>query len=258
MDQKRRDFDHQISAAIGHGDVHLLLQLAAEDHPVWYDSPQLLSRVAQGLSYLDRNDDAMHALDECSARFPSAVLPKQVRAIALLLKKEWQEAQRIIGPLIEAGQENAETLYLHGWIWSERYKQTHDPIFLERSRDAYGRAFERHPDHFYPGFNAAMKSAMLADLESARALAHAVEVLLRNEPHKGFWMAGAFAIVRLIQGFVDEATDLFRQAVVRNSSQVALHKDTLDDVRRLYDPLELSEEQRNAIERAFDHRRLSI
>src|SRR5215472_5178329 len=132
--------------------------------------------------------------------FPRAVRPRQLEASALARSGKWQQAQLILTQLYEEKERDPETVGLLARTWMDRYGAEKNPLFLNKARDLYAEAFDTSPDDFYTGINAASKSAMLGDLDSAANYAKRVEALVGTEPSPGdYWKTATSAEVRLLQ-----------------------------------------------------------
>jgi hypothetical protein len=118
---------------------------------------------------LKRNADAITILDRARQRFPRAVRPKQLYALALARRSNTDDldnAQQILGELYESGERDPETQGIYGRTWMDRYALSLDVGDLRQSRDLYAEAFERGPDDYYTGINAAAKNVFLGSAES--------------------------------------------------------------------------------------------
>jgi hypothetical protein len=63
----------------------------------------------------------------------------------------------------------------------DRYSQTNDKIFLLKSRDLYRQAFEACPSDYYTGINAASKSLLAGEKETASQLAKRVQDIVGDK-----------------------------------------------------------------------------
>jgi hypothetical protein len=106
------------------------------------------------------------------ARFPRALRPHQLHALALARRAEagdLEEAQRILGRLVAAGERDPETLGIYARTWTDRYERSRTRDDLLQARDHLTEAFRLAPDDAYVGINAAAKHVFTGDLERARA-----------------------------------------------------------------------------------------
>ena len=119
-----------------------------------------------------------------------------------------KQAQRILGRLYQDGQRDPETLGIYGRTWMDRYNKSNDPSDLQQSRDLYAEAFQRAPDDYYTGINAAAKSALLgtpADVELGGKLADQVQTIVGTDPVQGdYWKTATVGEVFLLKkNYVD-------------------------------------------------------
>jgi hypothetical protein len=94
---------------------------------------------------LGKNEDAIRMLEQLEQKFPRAIRPQQLRALALARRgnnDDLRQAQRILGALVEAGEKDPETLGIYARTWMDRYGRSLDRSDLEQSRDLYAQAFE--------------------------------------------------------------------------------------------------------------------
>ena len=62
----------------------------------------------------------------------------------------------------------------------DRYRATGNKIFLRKSRSIYNLAFQNNPNNPFVGMNAAVKGAMLGELDETEELLKSVERLLSD------------------------------------------------------------------------------
>jgi hypothetical protein len=93
--------------------------------------------------------------------------------------------------LNELKERDPETLGILARTWMDRYSISRDLNDLRQSRDYYAEAFERAPDDYYTGINAAAKSVLLGtpqDLAKADEYAGKVQKLVGSEARAGdYW-----------------------------------------------------------------------
>src|SRR5262249_36492005 len=153
---------NKIAAAIAIGNAKQLISLHQESGVPWEISATLGCKAAEGLIKLGYDDEALGILKELEARFPRAVRPKQLCALALARRAvkrkstdDLDEAQTIMAELYAAGQRDPETLGIYGRTWMDRYQLDQDLASLRKSRDLYAEAFDAAQDDYYTGINAA-------------------------------------------------------------------------------------------------------
>ncbi|MGB9182174.1 MAG: TRAFs-binding domain-containing protein, partial [Pyrinomonadaceae bacterium] len=164
----------RIGAAIKNKRPERLVQLFEEDGLPWKTSAALGSKAAEGLTKLDRNDEAIQMLEKLEQRFSKAIRPKQLKALALARRgreDDLMQAQEILGELYQTGERDPEALSIYARTWMDRYDQSGDINDLRQSRDLYIEAFDTKQDDYYTGINAASKSVFLGSEEDLKRAA---------------------------------------------------------------------------------------
>jgi len=250
----------EIGAAIRNKDPEQLLELFTTGGLAWETSSALACKAAEGLIKLGRNDDAIRVLEDVERKFPRAIRPKQLRALALARRNhdgDRRTAQRIVGALYEAGERDPETLGIYGRTWMDRYSTSGDVSDLAQSRDLYAEAFERAQDDYYTGINAASKSVLLGteeDLARAEDYAARVQKIVGTEPKEGdYWMTATIGEVFLLMKKYEDAARLYKSAVAMARAEIANHQSTWTQARRLMEKLDPLPEERASIRSAFAH-----
>lgn len=250
----------EIGAAIRNKDPELLIELFTTGGLSWETSSALGCKAADGLLRLGRNEEALRMLDQLEQRFPRAVRPRQLRALALARRNapgDLRQAQRVLGTLYEAGERDPETLGIYGRTWMDRYNTSGDLSDLQQSRDLYAEAFERAGDDYYTGINAASKSVLLGtpeDLTRAAGYAARVQKIVGKEPRPGdYWMTATVGEVFLLMKQYADAARLYKAAVATARSETASHQSTWTQACRLMAQLQPSAEERALVRAAFAH-----
>jgi len=261
----------KIEAAIESGRVQRLKELFDQGGLPWHTSSALGCKAAEGLTRLDRNDDAIEMLEKLEKRFKKAIRPKQLHALALArraankdlnIKEEEREknldqAQEILGALYKAGEHDPETLGILARTWMDRYNKSKNIIHLKKSRRLYAEAFDAAQDDYYTGINAASKSVLIgsnADLEIAASYADKVREIVGKKVHSGdYWKTATVAETFLIQKNYQKAAELYEAAVEMSPEEIGSHKSTFGQAKLLMEKLEATEEERNLINNAFAH-----
>lgn len=250
----------RIGAAIKNKYPERLVQLFEEGGLPWRTSAALGCKAAEGLTKLDRNNQAIEMLEKIEQSFPKAIRPKQLRALALArrgLDNDLMIAQEILGELYQQGERDPETLGIYGRTWMDRYKQSGDVNDLKQSRDLYAEAFNQAEDDYYTGINAAAKSVFLGseeDLGKANEYAQRVQAIVGTTLSPGnYWMTATVAEVFLIQEKYEEAGRLYEAAVATARTEVGSHKTTWTQACRLMEKLQPSMEARAFIRKPFEH-----
>jgi tetratricopeptide (TPR) repeat protein len=166
-------------------------------------------------------------------------------------------AQEILGELYEQGERDPETLGIYGRTWMDRYTKSGDVSDLQQSRDLYAEAFERAPDDYYTGINAAAKSVFVGtpdDLNKAADYAERVQKIVGNAARAGdYWMTATVGEVFLIQKNYRDAARLYEMAVAMARKEIASHLSTWKQACRLMEKLRPSQEERSLVRQVFTH-----
>lgn len=215
VDEQMRDGLLSIRACRDAGAADELAALGATDDMAWTSTPMLLCAAAEGLIAMKKLPEVLRVLDRAEQAFPKAVRPKQLRGLALARNKETLKAQLVLGKLYAAGEIGPETLGILARTWMDRYNLTGDRMFLLKSRDLYRQAFEAFPSDYYTGINAASKSLLAGEKETAAQLAQRVQDIVGDKPVPGdYWKSATVAEVQLLQGNFEAAATLYEAAVV--------------------------------------------
>jgi hypothetical protein len=260
QDEAAQDAAAKIGAAIKNAMPDRLMELFEQGGAVWQTSSALGCKAAEGLTKLGRNDDAISLLNKIAQRFPRAIRPKQLYALALARRGRGDDlanAQEILGELYEKGERDPETLGIYGRTWMDRYSKSGDESDLRQSRDLYAEAFARAPDDYYTGINAAAKSVFLGtdeDLMRSANYAAQVQKIVGKEPRAGdYWMTATVGEVFLIQKKYQDAGRLYEDAVAMARKETASHLTTWKQACRLMSKLQPTPEERAMIRKPFTH-----
>ena len=252
VDAQMRDGLLSVKAARDAGDADALVALAETDDMAWTGSPMLMCSVAEGLIAMNKTPEAIKVLDRVEAAFPKALRPKQLRGLALARSQQTMKAQLLLGKLYAAGEIDPETLGVLARTWMDRYNQSGDQLFLLKSRDLYRQAFEAFPTDYYTGINAASKSLLAGEKETAAQLAARVQKVVGDKPvANDYWMTATAAELQLLQAKFPEAAALYRAAVVMAPGDKASHESTHAQAKLLSQTLGASDEQCALIDAAF-------
>ncbi len=254
VDEKTKEAEASIAAALDIGSVSRLVQLAESTEVHWWSSPMLGSQVAEALTKLGKYEETITILEGVEERYPKAIRPKQLRGLALARMGELESAQMVLGELVKAGENDPETLGLFARTWADRYKISGSELHLKRSRDSYRQAFHNAPNDYYTGINVASKSVLLGDTEEADKYACLVEKIVGTEQHQGdYWMTATVAEVQLIRQNYNQAAMLYSNAVAMAPEEVGSHKTTWQQAQLLMDKLDTSIDNRAEVAKAFSH-----
>jgi Flp pilus assembly protein TadD len=252
VDDQMRDGLLSVKASRDAGDADGLVALTATDDMAWTGSPMLLCAAAEGLIAMKKVREALQVLDRAEQAFPKAVRPKQLRGLALARSGETMKAQLVLGKLHAAGEIGPETLGILARTWMDRYNQTGERTFLLKSRDLYRQAFEAFPADYYTGINAAAKSLLAGEKETAAQLAKRVQELVGERPvPDDYWKTATVAEVQLLQGAFDAAARLYAAAVVTAPLDRGSHVSSHGQDKLLLAALGATDEQRAIIAAAF-------
>ncbi|MFY9992214.1 MAG: TRAFs-binding domain-containing protein [Rhodoplanes sp.] len=252
VDAQMRDGLLTVKAARDAGDADALVALAETDDLATTGSPMLMCSVAEGLIAMEKTSEAITILDRVEAAFPKALRPKQLRGFALARSGQTMKAQMVLGKLYAAGEIDPETLGILARTWMDRYNQSGDQLFLLKSRDLYRQAFEAFPTDYYTGINAASKSLLAGEKETAAQLAARVQKVVGDKPVvNDYWMTATAAELQLLQSKFSEAAALYRAALVMAPGDKASHESTHAQAKLLLQALGASEGQRALIDAAF-------
>jgi len=215
VDEEVKRARSAIQAARLDGDAERLLEMSRSEHLAWSNSPVLGCAVAEALIALNHNDEALELLSRLCKGFPKTLRPRQLQGLAYARKREGRSAQTILGELYAAGEIDPETLGIYARTWMDRYNATKDRRYLLKSRDLYRQAFEAASKDFYTGINAATKSLLLDEQQTAQQLAQRVEQLVGTKAVPGkYWETATVAEVQLLQSHYVEAGQLYQAAIV--------------------------------------------
>lgn len=250
----------RISAAIKNRNPQRLLQLFEEGGLPWQTSAALGCKAAEGLTRLDRNDEAIRVLEKLEERFPKAIRTRQLHALALArgnTEDGLARAQEILGELYHLGEKDPETLGIYGRTWMDRYTRSGDLNDLKQSRDLYAEAFSNAQDDYYTGINAAAKSVFIGtetDISLASEYARRVQNIVGTEAHPDdYWKTATVAEAFLIQKNYENAGRLYEAAVAAARSEIGSHKSTWQQACRLMAKLRPGEDERALIRKPFEH-----
>jgi hypothetical protein len=243
-----------IAAARLDGDIDTLLQLASSTTLAWVNSPMLGCAVTDALIALNKNDEALQVATKLCADFPKTARPKQLQGLAQARKGNWRAAQTILGGLYVAGELDPETLGIYARTWMDRYKDTKDNRYLLKSRDLYRQAFETDPKDYYTGINAATKSLLLDETDTASQLAARVEKLVGSDPvQSDYWKTATIAEVQLLQKNYAKAGQLYQAAIIAAPEEIGSHTSTCNQAKLILSHLNATPEETALVLKPFDH-----
>jgi hypothetical protein len=250
----------KVNAAIKQGRPAKLVQLFEDGGLPWKTTAALGCKTAEGLIRLKKNDEAIAIIEKIEGAFKMALRPKQLKALALARRgkdEDLEKAQDILGELYERNHLDPETMGIYARTWMDRYAKSNDAGDLIQSRDLYAEAFEKAPDDYYSGINAAAKSVFIGteeDLKKAADYAAKVQAITKTEAVPGdYWKTATIAEVFLIQKKYKEAGDMYEKAVAMARSETGSHESTYAQAKRLMDKLKPTDAEREMVATAFKH-----
>jgi hypothetical protein len=254
VDEELKIARTKIKAARLDGDYDGLTTLASSEHLAWINSPTLGCEVAEALIGLKRIDDALKIVAKLCDAFPKTLRPKQLMGLAYARGGDWRKAQSVLGEFYAAGEIDPETLGIYARTWMDRYNATEDRRYLLKSRDFYRQAFEATPTDSYTGINAATKSLLLDEKETAQQLAQRVEKLTGVAPVAGdYWKTATVAEVQLLQGNFPAAATLYQATVISTPEDIGSHESTRNQALLILSHLAATPEQRDSVLLPFAH-----
>lgn len=247
----------KITAAIKNGRPQKLLQLFQEGGLPWKTTASLACKAAEGLIKLGNEDDAIKMLEQIEKNFPKSVRPKQLKALALARRgknDDLDNAQDILGELYALNHLDPETLGIYGRTWMDRYKLSGNISELRQSRNYYAEAFEKAPDDYYTGINAASKSIFLEEVDKGKAFAEKVELLTGNKAVPGdYWRTATIAEVLLIQEKYKDAAEMYQQAIDIAPTEIRSHESSWKQAKTLIDKLPGDDDEKKLVLNIFNH-----
>ena len=245
----------KIKAAIRNGRPEKLLQLYYESGVPWKTSSSLGCKTAEGLIKLGSEDQAIDMLNAMEGYFSKSIRPKQLKALALARRgrgNDLVEAQDILGQLYSNNHLDPETLGIYGRTYMDQYRISHKISDLRQSRNYYAEAFEKAPDDYYTGINAASKSILLGEIDQGISFAKKVQALVGEKVVVGdYWQTATVAEVLLIQKKYDQAAVMYQQAVGMAPNEKSSHESTANQARLLLEKLGADLETKREVVGAF-------
>lgn len=245
----------KINAAIRNGRSDKLLQLYADGGLTWKTAASLTCKTAEGLIKLGNADDAINMLSQAEKDFPKSIRPQQLKALALARRgkeTDLDNAQDILGELYGLNHLDPETLGIYGRTWMDRYKVSNKLFDLRQSRNYYAEAFEKAPDDYYTGINAASKSILLGDIDKGMNYAKQVEAIVGDKPVSGdYWKTATIGEVLLVQKKYTEAADMYQKAIDMAPSETGSHQSTYKQAKLLMEKLGAGDEERKLVDGVF-------
>ena len=128
---------------------------------------------------------------------------RQIRALALARMGSSEQAHEILSQLRAEAHDDEETLGLLARIYKDLWIKTGDPKDLEQAYDGYAQAYNRSPDRYWTGINAATLAFAKGDREAASAFASQIratclEKLESTADADALWLKATIAEASLV------------------------------------------------------------
>jgi tetratricopeptide (TPR) repeat protein len=136
----------------------------------------------------------------------------------------------------------------------DRFKLSGKVSELRQSRDCYANAFEKAPDDYYTGINAASKSILLGEMEVGQSYAEKVEQIVGNKAVPGdYWQTATIAEVLLLQKKYKEAADMYQHAIDIAPMEIKSAETTWKQAKLLLEKLGATEEEKQMVSKVFNY-----
>lgn len=227
--------------------------------------PTLAALAADQLIAGRHYENALRVIERAKPRFPSSLRLQQLHGLTLRRLKRTREAIRELRVLYEDGHRDPETLGMLAACWADEWEKGRKAgtaglppeDALEHSRNLYREAFTLVPSDTYVGINAASKSALLGDLETAQQLAEQVLARLdelnqlRGRPSDDYWERATEAEAMLLLGDAAAALGLYHEARIAHLHELGNIESTWTQLRRLLEVLPLAEDMKQRFRHEF-------
>lgn len=250
----------QVNASIRNGRWERLLELFELSGVPWETSAALGCKAANGLISLKKYTEAIGVIDQLKIKFPKSLRPKQLKALALArrgLENDIEDAQEILGILYETNHLDPESLGIYARTWMDRYVVSNEINDLKQSRKFYEDAFEKSPDDFYTGINAAAKSLFIntpEDMSKALQYAERVQKIVGTSVvSDDYWKTATIAEVFLIQKRYREAGEMYSQAILIEPKSFGSHESSRGQALKILEKLQADEIERFHVLEPFLH-----
>ncbi|MGO9519578.1 MAG: tetratricopeptide repeat-containing protein, partial [Candidatus Korobacteraceae bacterium] len=222
----------------------------------WEGGPYLYTRLANALIQKAQYAEARDVLKEVGEKFAETLRWRQLKGSALARFGLTEEARQVFEALEAEGHRDPETLGIHARTWMDSYDKSGDVEELRHSRQLYAEAFEIMPADYYPGINAAAKSAFLREFDTAHAYNRQVRKILAVALRKAlddYWLLATVGETKLIKKNYIGAAKSYRRAVIKSPKELGDHFSTWLQAKRLMHILETPDADRDKIWRQFQH-----
>lgn len=247
------------------GRVQEILERVKSDDLAYTTSATIPAVAVDQLIRGKRYGEALAALDVALARFPSSLRLRQFQGLALRRSGKVEDAAYCLNLLVEEGHDDPETIGMLGAVYADLWETklaagdgngARDA--LEKSRNLYRDAFRKVPSDTYVGINAASKSALLGELDAARAIAADVtrrideaRTARGGAPAADYWERATEAEALLLQGKAAEALVLYHDARVAFQNEIGSIESTAKQLGRLLTVLDVPDDVRQKLRSEF-------
>jgi len=257
IDDRTRKTLMRIRALQQVGDAEEILRLARTFDPSLTWAELLPCAAAEALLRLGRYAESVSILRPLQDQYPSSLRIGQLLATALHRHGEFDEARTILAHLYELGSRDAETLGLYARICMQQYRSHGKSVDLEMAQSLYREGFDRFPNDYYLGINAASTSILLGSVEDAHRFAERVVDIIDETPRRDFWLQVTRAEAELILGRYKSAANAYRLAVETNPTALGSHVSTWMQATKLMESLGASSDERDKIALALGQSNLT-
>ena len=249
----------QVNANIRNGRWERLLELLEQGGIPWETSAALGCKTANGLISLKKYTEAIQVLKDLKIKFPKSLRPKQLIALAFARRGnagDIEDAQEILGILHHHNHLDPESMGIYARTWMDRYVLSNDINDLKQARKLYADAFEKTPDDFYTGINAASKSILIgtdADIAKAYEYAERVqEIVGISSIQNDYWKTATVAEVFLIKQQYKEAGEMYAESILIEPKSFGSHESTKNQASKLLEKLPASKNEKAQVLQAFE------
>jgi tetratricopeptide (TPR) repeat protein len=242
-DEQTKELLTKLAAASKLGKHERIVELMQSGRPELAESPAFATTAAQLLISTKHPEEALAVIRSAQKHFPRSVRLRQLEGLALRRLKHVDEAQDVLAQLYVEKHRDPETLGIFAATWWVRYEKSRDRADLERSRSLYLEAFELSPKDEYVGINAASKSALLGELDTAREIATRVGKLVgKFTDGADFYKSLTLAEALVLVGSYDAAARVYQAARQKHPERGGDVEGTLVQLNALVAALGISED----------------
>jgi len=246
VDQNAKTTMVAVKGAIEAGNATRLVEIGTSAQPGVLASPGPVLAVAQGLIRMGECELARTVLVHARAHFPESIRAKQLEGLALRRLERYQEAVDVLSELKAAGHQDPETMGMLAAAWDGLYLGSKKKLHLRTSRELYRTAFERDPQNYYTGINAAAKSLFLGETEEANRLVAqvlALPTLAKDVAADDLYGGCTQAEGYLLQRKLDAAAAQYEKMIDKHPTKKGDLQGTGRQAARICAALDLSSEE---------------